>query len=275
MSAIAESDPVGFSPLQRTPLQVDCVRKFSGKLPFVGTCQKACMYTPQLICGQWNGVQCTHSNSNPSPHLTGTHIESKRHIDGSADTIHTVLGVNSRYESQMEGLLLRLQPEEQLIEEIFHPGAPDQTISFSNGETYEMPVAATVRGTERIISRAAIEKALQPFRFQSGSMLFLAIDKAENDLESWPYLTNEAVRLINDLKVSILGINMPSLDREKDGGKTSNHKLFFSHPDRLIIESAQFHNLPSGSVLAALKIDYSSMDVDCASLAELKIETKS
>ncbi|MCG8575681.1 MAG: cyclase family protein [Flavobacteriales bacterium] len=46
-----------------------------------------------------------------------------------------------------------------------------------------------------------------------------------------PYFTEEAMEFINDLGVKHLLIDLPSVDRESDGGKVACHHIFWDYPN--------------------------------------------
>ena len=47
---------------------------------------------------------------------------------------------------------------------------------------------------------------------------------------NWPYLEEAAARYIRECGVSHLLIDLPSVDKEKDGGKLLAHKAFWNYP---------------------------------------------
>lgn len=46
-----------------------------------------------------------------------------------------------------------------------------------------------------------------------------------------PYILKEAIAYLNDLKVEHLLMDMPSVDKEKDGGKLEAHHTFWEYPE--------------------------------------------
>ena len=48
-----------------------------------------------------------------------------------------------------------------------------------------------------------------------------------------PYLLKEAAKYISEINIKHLLIDLPSIDREEDGGKLSAHKLFWGFPDNI------------------------------------------
>jgi kynurenine formamidase len=88
-------------------------------------------------------------------------------------------------------------------------------------------------------------------------------------IKNWPYLTNEAMKFIKEKGFRIIALNLPSLDREIDGGRTSNHKIFFQNENNLIIESADFSNVPLGNIQVNLVLGDVDAFVDCATCEHL------
>jgi hypothetical protein len=65
------------------------------------------------------------------------------------------------------------------------------------------------------------------------------------------------------------------VDRESDGGLTSNHKILFQKSDRLIVESADLSRLTvTGDVEVEISVDPQKLLTDCASLTKLNITPK-
>lgn len=48
---------------------------------------------------------------------------------------------------------------------------------------------------------------------------------------NWPYLEEGAARFIREIGVDHLLIDLPSVDKEKDGGKLKAHKAFWNYPE--------------------------------------------
>lgn len=46
-----------------------------------------------------------------------------------------------------------------------------------------------------------------------------------------PYFTEEAIQFLNDNGIKHLLTDLPSIDREEDGGKLAGHKAFWGYPD--------------------------------------------
>ncbi|MDG2226853.1 MAG: cyclase family protein, partial [Flavobacteriales bacterium] len=48
---------------------------------------------------------------------------------------------------------------------------------------------------------------------------------------NWPYLAEEAAQYISDMGIKHLLIDLPSVDREIDGGRMMSHRAFWNYPD--------------------------------------------
>ena len=47
-----------------------------------------------------------------------------------------------------------------------------------------------------------------------------------------PFLTNDAMYYINELNINYLFVDLPSIDRDDDGGKLFNHKIFWNFDEQ-------------------------------------------
>ena len=76
-----------------------------------------------------------------------------------------------------------------------------------------------------------------------------------------PFLTNNAMQYINELNIDYLFVDLPSVDRDDDGGKLLNHKIFWNFNNKekecshkLITEMIFVNNaIKDGSYLLNLK----------------------
>ena len=90
------------------------------------------------------------------------------------------------------------------------------------------------------------------------------IEGGEHNNTSWPFLTNEAIELLVDtLGFDVIVLNIPSMDREVDGGVTPNHEIVFSNPNNLIIETAKLEDVPEGWNRVVLNINPHAKYKDC------------
>ena len=93
---------------------------------------------------------------------------------------------------------------------------------------------------DRVITRQHIETCLGDKRPEA-----IIIRTLDNNLQKInrhytdtnpPYLLQEAAQLINDLKIDHLLIDLPSIDKEIDGGKLSAHHTFWQYPKNTKLE---------------------------------------
>lgn len=249
-------------PLLMAP--IDCVRTFEGALPFIGTYEGQVTLMPREENGQWLGVECTHGEKK-SPHLVGTHIESIRHVCGNARTISEVLSCNPHYTEPVSALHIMVTPELQTVLKV----SEDGTILFSSGDTYALSSSIEAGVSEMIVTKSTLLKAFEGHDTRC-DMLLLEFQGGENQIANWPYLTNEAAAEIEARGFSPLVLNIPSMDRESDGGRTSNHKIFFQDDNNLIVESADLHGSPLGPLSARLDLAPPE-DPDCARCRHLYV----
>ncbi|MDT0688097.1 cyclase family protein [Autumnicola psychrophila] len=77
---------------------------------------------------------------------------------------------------------------------------------------------------------------------------------------NWPYLEEAAARYIRDCGVQHLLIDLPSVDKERDGGKLLAHKAFWNYPKNTRLEATitEFiyvsNNITDGEYLLNLQI---------------------
>lgn len=244
---------------------VNCLRTFPvDQLPFVGHSKNALSLHPIFDGSVWKGVECTHSPDQPSPHLTGTHIECKRHVVGDEPELRHRINT---YNHKSYGVHCILTPLKLSVIERSAKG-----IKFEGGDSYELPEDLPVEEGEEVITLSAVKEVLPRNQIAPGNVLVLQFKKGEQYFSNWPYLTNEATKYLVALNFSSFVSNVPSVDRERDGGLTSNHKILFQKPSRLIVESADLSGLTvTGKVVVEISVDPQKILTDCASLTELNI----
>ena len=225
---------------------------FKNQLPFIGTSQEPVAFNPERTPSGWRGVECTHSTHCPSPHLTGSHIESAAHVFGDGIGISQVFERNSEYKKSLKAFHVQVSAEKAVVKRIEVVDGIS-TIVFASNETYMMihkkfPELPT---DDRIVTRQALERAM--IDVCGVQVVLIAFQNEEACVSNWPYLTNEATAFLVEKGIMIVGLNIPSIDREIDGGMTSNHKILFANHNRLIMESLSLSDAPSGCV--ALEIN--------------------
>ena len=97
------------------------------------------------------------------------------------------------------------------------------------------------KGEDQVISEEQITKELK-----RGEVDALLIRTLPNYIEkrtrhysntNWPYLSEAAAKYIRECGVKHLLIDLPSVDKEKDGGKLLAHKAFWDYPKNTRINS--------------------------------------
>ena len=93
-----------------------------------------------------------------------------------------------------------------------------------------------VRGSDRVVSREQLKKALSAPVMKAIVLRTLpnpeAKKKADYSGTNPPYLEPEGVEWLQQQGVEHLLLDLPSVDREEDGGALAAHKAFWGLPDR-------------------------------------------
>jgi hypothetical protein len=169
------------------------------------------------------------------PHCNGTHTECVGHITHRRISVH-----DSLKDAFVLATLVSLQPEN----------------AIESGENYSIDL----KETDKLITRKAIENALNLVRTASGSDLPTAdFENLEGEVKALatasgpdsliirtlpndeskktkiysgenvpPFFSTEAMEFIVEKKVKHLLVDLPSIDRIFDEGKLSNHRLFWN-----------------------------------------------
>lgn len=137
-----------------------------------------------------------------NPHGNGTHTECVGHISADPYTIHECLK-----EFHYVGRLVTLTPDvlpngDQIITEQLLIGLLEGNV-----------------GTEVIIIRTLPNEETKTTVDYSG--------------KNPPYFTTEAIQYLHKIGVHHLITDLPSIDREEDGGRLDGHKTFWGYPDHI------------------------------------------
>jgi kynurenine formamidase len=138
-----------------------------------------------------------------NPHGHGTHTESLGHIQPEITSVNQILG---RY--FFEAMLLSIEPVR-----------------------YDGPAAEFRKRGDLIITAERLDRALGDHRTEALILRTLPNDRSKLTRE-WsgtnpPYVEKEALTLIRERGVKHFLIDLPSVDREEDGGKLEAHHLFW------------------------------------------------
>lgn len=162
-----------------------------------------------VVMGDWvgdvnKGAGVNFRNIFFNPHGNGTHTECLGHISKEFVTINQHL---KRYIFVAEVITILPQQE-------------------SNGDF--------------VITRKQFETALQGFKPEA--IVIRTLSNGPNKLTTNysntnpPYILKEAIEFLNEIGVIHLLIDMPSVDRESDGGVLEAHHAFWNYPS-----NPQFH----------------------------------
>jgi len=260
--------------------EIMCYRKVQdGRLPFIKYSDATLSLSVKKEGASFKGVQFNHSKESPSPHVTITHIESAFYVFGGKKK-----GDDERLEATLERHPYLLEPLKALCIEV-KPTLSDvkqvEELWLLGKESYKVTTALHPNPHEYIVTKESIVQALKNQKISSTvnvQAILIKIHGGESYSKDWPYLTNEAMNFImTQFDPSVVAINTPSLDREKDEGVTSNHKIVFKDLDRLVLELGDFSQLNSGLYRIKLnpKLEKSIHLEDCAPslLVAQKIES--
>lgn len=143
------------------------------------------------------GASTNFNNIQFNPHAHGTHTECVGHITREFHSINEAL----------------------------------KTFFFSCRVLSVEPVAL---GEDKIITEAQIKKFISPGEVESVVIRTLPnyIEKRARKYSNtnWPYLEEAASKFLRESGVKHLLIDLPSVDKEKDGGKLLAHKAFWDYP---------------------------------------------
>jgi kynurenine formamidase len=150
------------------------------------------------------GASVNFNNIHFNPHAHGTHTECVGHISREFYSINQTLKTFFFFSK-----LISVEPE---------------TI-----------------GEDKVISEAILKE-----KFQSKETVALIVRTLPNFREkqsrkyshtNWPYLSEDAATYLRNCGVKHLLIDLPSVDKEKDGGKLLAHKAFWNYPKNTRFEA--------------------------------------
>src|SRR6056297_937148 len=89
-------------------------------------------------------------------------------------------------------------------------------------------------GEDKVISEAILREKIQPNETEALIIRTLPNFREKQTKKyshtNWPYLSGEAAVFLRNSGVKHLLIDLPSVDKEKDGGKLLAHKAFWNYP---------------------------------------------
>ena len=96
-------------------------------------------------------------------------------------------------------------------------------------------VAPQTVGGDQIIPKTILESVLKGKKPEAVVIRTLPNTSSKQSQKysnsNWPYLHQEAAKYLRELGVKHILIDLPSVDKEKDGGKLLAHKAFWNYPE--------------------------------------------
>ncbi len=158
------------------------------------------------------GASCNCEVVTLVPHCNGTHTECVGHLTREALDAWRVVPAGL-----LPAILVSVTPEPTALE-----------------GSDPMPAAQ-----DRLVTRRALERAWQRAPFEPRALIIRTLPNAQakrtRDYSgtSPPYLSREAAQLLVERGILHLVVDLPSIDREHDGGQLCAHRLFFGLPPRV------------------------------------------
>ncbi|GGW78484.1 cyclase family protein [Salegentibacter mishustinae] len=173
------------------------------------------------------GASVNFNNIQFNPHAHGTHTECVGHISREFYSINQTLKTFFFFAK-----LISVEPE--------------------------------TKGEDKVISEAILKEKIQPNATEALIIRTLPNFREKQTKKyshtNWPYLSEEAAVYLRNSGIKHLLIDLPSVDKEKDGGKLLAHKAFWNYPkntrfDATITELVYVPNsIEDGNYLLNLQI---------------------
>ena len=199
-----------------SPIDLAIPLDFNGEQPHAFGLPRAVAHAAEgggFIGDTRRGGSCNCETVTFNPHGSGTHTECAGHV-----TRERVAVADALSEPLVGCTLITVAP-----------------VPATHGDP-----AGALAG-DRVISREAIQERLVELGERPAGLLrALVIRTLPNDASKRsaeytgtnpPYLTLAAVHLLRELGVEHLVVDLPSVDREDDGGALSAHRIFFGVDD--------------------------------------------
>lgn len=247
-------------------LCISCHRQpfVDGLVPFIRNFDMNFSIEPQEVNGNETiesmGVRFAHEAQNNSPHVSQTHIETSHHVmvNGTKlsqvkpifdkqllSAVHILVCPLSVY-TTCEDTTQYKTNEDKVIQEVqLHFKTVDTGEDLA--DTYTMfRRDGTKFDRDRIVTEDMIYKALASIpnvELGTVDVIMIQFEGGEAEHEDWPFFTDQAIQSIMQTRFKAVVLNIPSMDRENDGGRTSNHKTVFNDLNTAIIELADLSGL--------------------------------
>ncbi|MAQ43634.1 MAG: hypothetical protein CMG25_04020 [Candidatus Marinimicrobia bacterium] len=155
------------------------------------------------------GAGCNVPMITMNIHCSGTHTETANHIINDAPMISDIDNLNF-----IPSQLISVNPE------------------INSNEKYH----ADSDNEDRVITKNQLEKLINPNTFTESIIIRTNPNDIDKKIKNYnshhhPYLSNEAIEYLKEIKVKHIVIDTPSIDKYNDGGKLGNHKIFFTNND--------------------------------------------
>lgn len=134
-----------------------------------------------------------------NPHGHGTHTECVGHISKEFFTINKCL--KTFFFKSLLVSIMPLKVDEDLVIML------EQLKSFNNLSEYDALIIRTLPNTEEKLTK-------------------------QYSHTNFPYIHADALKLIHDMGILHLLVDLPSVDKENDGGKLAGHRAFWNYPDK-------------------------------------------
>lgn len=152
------------------------------------------------------GGSCNFERYTLIPHCNGTHTECVGHITAERISVRDCLR-----DVFMSALVVTVAP----------------VAAEASGDSY----ASDFEEANLVVSAASLEEAIGAMRAEALVIRTLPNDESKLSRRyedaAVPFLSNEAVGLVNELGFRHLLVDLPSIDRLSDGGRLSNHRIFW------------------------------------------------
>lgn len=173
------------------------------------------------------GGSCNVNVINLNIHCNGTHTESKQHIDKNSMSINSVV-----YNSFLYAKLITIEP-----------------MKYTSNYNERYIPALTTR--DNIITSEHLISLLTKQDFIDIDALIIRtlpnypskIHQKYNSESDYPFLTNDAIKLVNTSNIKHLLLDTPSLDRSYNSTMMSNHHHYWDgHEDKSVTELVYIDN---------------------------------
>lgn len=173
----------------------------------------------EMIGDTRRGGSCNFEQITLIPHCSATHTECVGHI-----THERIFVTDCLKEILMQVAVVSVEP----------------VAAIDSTEAYPTPASPSDRVITAGVLKASINRLQTRKDFDGQILKALAVRTLPNGKEKLtkkydgtdmpPYFTNDAMSLIVELGIEHVLVDLPSIDRMDDGGRLSNHRIFWNVP---------------------------------------------